>query len=756
MSAIQIRPSGSRSRDPAAAQLLDEARATLPRVRSESVSRTALVNRLRATRASVVVLVAPAGYGKTNAVAQWASRDERPFAWLSLDEDDDGDAVSLCRHLTEALARVEAVDQSILDSLASGRRSPAAALRILMSALSSLARPLVLVLDDVHVLRSRECSHVLAVLAERFPDGSTLVLAGRASPRIPSARLRMAGRLTDVGPTELALSRREIDMLTRRLGVVFEAAELAELAERTEGWAAGVYLSVLPLHQGPPNGEPDARGPTDRILAEYFDFEHLSRLSTDDLRFLTRTSVLEAMCGSLCDALLEAEGSARTLERMERSNQFLVKLDRPGRWYRYHRQFHAVLRAELDRREPELVPALNRLAADWCEANGAPDAAIDYAHAAGDADFLAGLVAQRVLPAWSAGHDTMVETWLGWLDDAAGLERHPAIAVLGAWAHALKGCPAECERWLGLADRSTVEEALPDGSASIRPWIAVVRAAMCREGPEQMRSDAELALRELGPASRWRPTALLLRGAAEVLLGEDDRAEASLADAADVAESMGATPTLIAALAERSRLTANRGDEERAASLAKQARDLVDAHGLQGYARSGIAFAASARGHLRVGDLAAARADLARARALRPRLTHALPWLSGQTSLELARAALAQLDVAEARAWLAHADEIVRRRPDLGVLPLQLRALVAEADKLATAQHEKVFALTAAEVRLLPFLATHLSFREIGEHLNVSRNTVKTQAISVYRKLGVSSRSDAIERAAGLGLVEGA
>ena len=131
------------------------------------------------------MLAAPAGYGKTNAVAQWASATSGPSRG-SRSTKTTTDPVSLCRHLTEALARVEAVDQSILDSLASGRRSPAAALRILMSALSSLARPLVLVLDDVHVLRSRECSHVLAVLAERFPDGSTLVLAGRASPRIPA------------------------------------------------------------------------------------------------------------------------------------------------------------------------------------------------------------------------------------------------------------------------------------------------------------------------------------------------------------------------------------------------------------------------------------------------------------------------------------------------------------------------------------------------------------------------------------------
>ena len=398
---------------------------------------------------------------------------------------------------------------------------------------------------------------------------------------------------------------------------------------------------------------------------------------------------------------------------------------------------------------------LNRRAALWCQANGAPDAAISYAHAAGDVDLLAQLVAARVLSAWSAGHNAMVETWLGWFEDTAELQRHPAVAVLGAWIHALSGRTARAERWLDIATASPAE-APPDGSASIRPWIAVVRAAMCRDGAEQMRADAELALRELGPSSRWRPTALLLRGGAELLLGDTGRSEVSMADAAEAAENLGATPTRIAALAEWSLLVANRGGEEHAEPLALQARALIEDHQLGGYVRSAIAFAASALRGVRAADLDVARAELELAGSLRPLLTHALPWYSVHTSLQLARVELALLNVPGARTWLSHADEIVRRRPDLGVLPGQLRDLEAELDRVAEAEERRVSALTAAELRLLPFLATHLSFREIGEHLHVSRNTVKTQAISVYRKLGVTSRSEAIERAVELGLVDAA
>jgi len=752
MSAVETRPSAGRaSRSARTGALgLDEAKLAVPEARTGSVPRTALVNRLRAAGSAVVTLGAPAGYGKTNVLAQWAGRDERPVAWLSIADDDD-DPVSLCRSVAAALGRVASIDPAIFDSLGSRRRSAASALRALTSALSSFEQPLVLVLDDVHLLRSRECGRTVAALAERFPDGSTLVLAGRALPRIPSARLRVQGRLLEVGPAELALNKREIDLLVRRLDVELGAPELDELAERTEGWAAGVYLAAIPLKDAP--GAEARTSEADRFLADYFDFEYLSALSAKDVSFLTRTSVLDSMCGSLCDAVLEAEGSARKLGSLSSSSLFVVPLDRPGGWFRYHHQFRSFLRAELERREPDLVAVLNWRAAAWCQANGAPEAAISYAHAAGDVDLLARLVMPRVLPAWYAGHDTAVETWLGWFDDTPGLERYPALALLGAWVHALRGRTAKAERWFDVAAGSEVDEAPPDGSASLRPWFALVRAAMCPDGAEQMRADAELALRELGPASRWRPTALFLRGAAQLLLGENERAEASMADAAEAAGSVRATPTQIAALAEWSLLAANRGDEARAEPLALQARALVDEHRLGGYARSAIAYAVSARRGLRTGDLELARADLENARALRPLLTHALPWYSVHASLELARVELALLDVPGARAWLSGAGEILRRRPRLGVLGVQLAELEVEAERVAEVQDERVSTLTAAELRLLPLLATHLSFREIGEHLCVSRNTVKTQAISVYRKLGVSSRSEAIERAVDLGLV---
>ncbi len=168
-----------------------------------------------------------------------------------------------------------------------------------------------------------------------------------------------------------------------------------------------------------------------------------------------------------------------------------------------------------------IVPVLCRRASVWCEEHGEPEAAIAYAHAAGDVDRLASLVGRHTLAAWAAGKRETVETWLGWFDESCDLERHPEIAVLEAWAHGVAGRPSHSERWLALAERATLREPLPDGSASIEPWLAVVRAMHCVGGIPQMQADAELALRELGPASGWRPAALVLRGAAHLLLGDE-------------------------------------------------------------------------------------------------------------------------------------------------------------------------------------------------------------------------------------------
>jgi len=489
-------------------------------------------------------------------------------------------------------------------------------------------------------------------------------------------------------------------------------------------------------------------------MADYLRSEYLAQLRPGALRFLRRTSVLDRMCGSLCDAILDDEGSARELEKIERSNLFLVPLDHQREWHRYHHLFRDLLRRELTEREPQLVPILHGRAADWYELHGDPESALEHALAAGDLDRVAAIVTEIALPTYYGGRIASVERWLSHFEHEGLLERYPGVALQGGWVHAIGGRAADARRWLDAAERGTFKGTLSDGCTSLRPWIAVLRAALCRDGVDQMLADAESGLAGLPPDSLLRPTALLLLGSAHVLLGEDERGDALLRSAADEAERLGATDTRMVAISERSLIASAHDDPAAGQALALQAQELVDHAHVDHYVTSAIALAVAARAALRHGRWDQARAHLAEAERVRPLLGQALfPWLTLQAQLELARAYLALGDP-RAHTFAQEIRDVLDEHPHLGVLADQAAEL--ETDLAAMPEHGNGAAagLTGAELRLLPLLSTHLSFREIGEELFVSRNTIKTQAISVYRKLGVSSRSDAIDRAALLGLVE--
>jgi LuxR family maltose regulon positive regulatory protein len=273
---------------------------------------------------------------------------------------------------------------------------------------------------------------------------------------------------------------------------------------------------------------------------------------------------------------------------------------------------------------------------------------------------------------------------------------------------------------------------------------------MCVEGPERMLSRSKSALAELAPDHPWHPWALVVNGAAHLLLGDHDQAERAFAGA----PAVSAQPESHAlALSQRSVLAAGR-DDDLAEGLALEARRLIEDAQLDGYGTSALDFAAGARALLRHGQWDEARRQLTVTQRLMPRLTHAIPWLAVQVRLELGHAHVTLRDRGGASALLGEAKDILTLRPSLGVLADEVAELEREIDAMPEATDGGGSGLTPAELRLLPLLSTHLSFREIGEQLFVSRNTIKTQAISVYRKLGVSSRSDAIARAAEVGLFE--
>ena len=435
-----------------------EAMVRVPSPPPWAVSRTPLVNKLRATSTPLVMLVASAGYGKTTLAAQWAERERRPCAWLTAEESDDDAAVLLAR-LADALERIRPDDAP---AVAPARRSKdwSTELQRLASRLSTLG-DFVLVVDEVQLLRSRNATKVLATLAERVPAGSTLTLVGRLAPSLPIARLRADGSLLELRAADLALSRRESEALLHRLDAGLTDDEAAELLERCEGWAAGIRLSALAAgeHGGLDHALP---GGDDRFLAEYFRSEFLSPL-TDDLRtFLRRTSVLERLTAPVCDAVLKQKDSGRILASLERRHLLLAPLDRHGEAYRCHPLLRDLLARELGETEPTLVATLHRRAADWFEAHGDPESALAHAEGCGDVDRMARIVAAIALPTYYRGRIAEVEGWLERFDDESQLERYPAVAVLGGWIHALGGRPAAAERWLAAAERGAALETAPE------------------------------------------------------------------------------------------------------------------------------------------------------------------------------------------------------------------------------------------------------------------------------------------------------
>jgi LuxR family transcriptional regulator, maltose regulon positive regulatory protein len=728
-----------------------------PVLRPGTVCRVPLIERLaRGGSRPIVLVVAPAGYGKTTLLSQWAGRNGQPFAWVSLDEADNDPKV-LLSYVAEALNTVEPIDEQVFDALAfPGSSVPGSVILRLGSAFASITSPMVLILDDVHVLRNSKCRAALSVLADHVPGGSQLVLAGRGEPPLPVARLRTEDKILEIGSDDLSLNHADASSLLRGAGVTLGEDEVADLHQRTEGWPAGLYLAALYLREGGPlAGAAVSFGGDDRLVSEYMESEFLTRISCRQRMFLTRTSVLERMCGPLCDAVLEMKGSAAILAGLAGSNLLLVPPGQRGEWYRYHHLFRDMLLAELRRQDPALVSLLRRRAAGWCLDNGMLEAALEYSMAAGDVDGTASLAGQLVMPAFWQGPVRTISRWFGWLEERGGIEGDPMAVVLASLVCALTGRPADAERWADAVDGWQYGDPARPDDPSAEAWATLLRAILCRRGAEQMRADANEAVRRFAAGSFVTPLPALMQGIARVLCGDPDAGELSLQDAVGAGEKVGAPEDVAVALCEGSLVAMARSQWDRAEVLAGRAGTVLRQAGTGESYATPLICALRARVAMHRADIPAARRELLSALHLRPLLTYALPYLAVQARIELARVHLALADQAGARTLMREVDDVLKRRPGLGTLAREAQALRVQLASERGSPSPGAPALTVAEVRLLPLLSTHLSLPEIAEQMLLSPNTIKSEATSIYRKLGVSSRSQAISRSVELGLLTG-
>jgi LuxR family maltose regulon positive regulatory protein len=728
-----------------------------PPTRPGTVRRSSLIDRLaRDDSRPIISVVAPAGYGKTTLLSQWAEHTGQAPAWVSVDERDNDPKV-LLTYVAAALDAVQPVGGRVFDALASPASSvPGSVVPRLGNAFASMTSPVALILDDVHVLRNSECRAALSVLADHVPAGSRLAFAGRTEPPLRVAQLRAEGRITEIGAGDLSLTAAEAASLLRAAEVALGADEVAELNQWTEGWAAGLYLAALAIRAGGSLG--DAGGSfsgADLFVSEYVESEFLARISERQRTFLTRAAVLQRMCGPLCEAVLDLPGSAATLAELAQSNLLLVPLDRRGQWYRYHHLFRDMLLAELERLEPGLIPVLRRRAARWYLRNDLPEEALEYSIAAGDVDEAARLVQELWLPTDRQSRAATLQRWFQWLEDQGGIEGRPMLAVQAAIVSQITGRPDEAERWADAVDRWQYQNAARPDDPAAEAWAALLRAQLCRHGVEQMIADADEAARKLAAQNIVVPAARLLQGIARVLGGDLDDGDAFLQDAVIAGEQVGAHEVLALTLGERSLLAMVRSDWSLAEVLAGQAGAVLRRARIEDSYALPMVCAVQARVALHRGDVAPARRELITAQRLRHLLTYAVPHAAAQARIELIRVHLALADIAGARTLMQEVDEILRRRPGLGTLAGEAAALRARLGRQRGTSSPGASALTAAELRVLPLLATHQTSAEIAAELVVSLHTIKSQQAAVYRKLGASTRSQAVARARQLGLLEG-
>jgi LuxR family maltose regulon positive regulatory protein len=462
-----------------------------PPLRPNAVPRPSLIERLDEGLQSRLILVsAPAGFGKTTIVSEWVAgcnrlEPEVRSAWLSLDEGD-SDSARFLAYLVAAVRTVAAdVGQGVLGMLQSPRPPPTETmLTALLNEITTLPHGLVLVLDDYHLVDSEPVDEVLAFLLEHLPPQMHLVIATREDPRLPLARWRARGQLTELRAADLRFTASEAaDFLNRVMGLGLSAEDVTALESRTEGWIAGLQLAALSIQ-----GRPDAAGfiqtftGSHRFVLDYLVEEVLQRQPQRVRIFLLQTAILDKLCGPLCDAVTGQMHGKGMLELLERGNLFVVPLDEERQWYRYHHLFADVLYVHLLEEQPDQLPALHRRASEWYEENGSRSDAIRHALCAEDFGWAAELIERAGL---MTEDSSRAATWLQWTR-ALPDEMIRSRPVLSAWyacallgggeLEAAEARVRDAELWLEPGRSGRAEVADEEQLRSLLATIAVVRA----------------------------------------------------------------------------------------------------------------------------------------------------------------------------------------------------------------------------------------------------------------------------------------
>jgi LuxR family maltose regulon positive regulatory protein len=735
--------------------LLIEAKLAPPSVRTNAVARRRVTRALDAgSDAKLTLVAAPAGYGKTTAVRAWCATRAAGLAWVTLD-DGDNDPTRLWRYVATAVDRIRpGLGRLALQRLAVPGSPVENAVDELVNAAVAYERELIVVLDDLHAVTDAECLASIDRALRHLPDTAHVVAATRVDPALAIARLRAAGDLVEVRANDLSFTADEArELLVERGHIALGDEEIDALVERTEGWPAALVLAGLWLRTVD-DLEGAVRGfhGDHRFVADYLSNEVLASLDEDRRAFLEGAAVLGEFTAPLCDAVLDRSGSESALADLERANLFVSRLA-GGTWYRMHPLLGAYAAARLAAEDASAPERIHRSAAEWLRGHAFPLEATLHAAAAGDHDLVAELLAEQHLALIRNGASRTLLRWARTLPDDC-LVRQPELAVAAATATMLLGgSTMEMRRFLSLADRGGGADR-SDRNTYVDTAACLVRAATLEGGVKGAAREGHRAVELARDGSPTILTAALAAHArASFFAGNAREASVAALEALAHPEIAQATPSLVVAHATCAFAAVERGRLASAHGHAEKARDAV---GQIGSGRSWLgANAAAALGvvHAAEGNLAEADRELTVAehffRDEVPTLHHT--WLLAL----LARVRIGRGRLDEAGDLLRSAQDSLDELGDAGIVPALAEAVEVElgAARERVREGDVLELPSAAELAVLRLLTTELTLREIGEHLYISANTVRSHTRAVYRKLGVHTRADAVAKASALDLL---
>lgn len=709
-----------------------------------------VLDRLSTPGARIGVITAPAGYGKTAHAAAWTADDDRPAAWIDL-EDHHNDASLLLDDLVAALRGVTDFEPAGLPRVGVTRDQYATSVSAALGrAVRACTAEFTMVLDDMHHLSDTSSTDLISSLVANVPTGSIVVLIGRWCPLVELSRLRVESPIVEIGTADLALDTAAVAALLGSMGVDVTAERAQEIATGTEGWPVGVRLAGLAAlsDSASPHDAPPLLTGREATVEGYLASEWLGDLSVDERSALTRLSALERMSGPLCNAVLDRRDAGELLHHLAQSHLLLIPLDRRGDAYRMHSLLREALRAELDRTDPEALRLVNETASRWFEAAGDIDGAVRHAATAGDLARVERLIVDAMPTLYANGMYSTLDRWIRLLPRDR-VERSPSLCLCAALTEFGLGRPERCVAWIRIGAHAAETTRDPDPVALL--CLADLRSTTSL-GPVRPALADAVAAHEGLPPGIWHAGACLARGAWSWTAGGDD-ADGILAEGATEADVLGAPVLEAHCTAMRAMIAYTEGDRTRAWQHVSRARRIVSDHAIEYIPGMAIVNSMAALAAASTGLPDEARQQWRLARSKLAALKDLSGWLNVQCRVALAHAAVLLGDRIGAETLLGETRDFLTRQPDATRALDQVAKLDGLVGNLRRHAASGSSALTTAELRVLHYLPTNLTIAEIGARLYLSRYTVKTHCASIYRKLEVNSRSEAVDGARRIGLL---